>query len=435
MPSHTRILLGMLIGLALGLMARLSLESDPLLPWLVQNVAAPLGQLFLRSVFMVVVPLVVAALALGVAEMGDVGRVGRVGIKTLGLTLLFSALAVAIGLFAVNVFQPGVGLAEPQRQALLQAVGGGEVQHAVAQAAQAKSWAQTLVEVIPKNPLAEAARAFEGGLIPLMVFALVLGIAMASVKPEQAAPLKSLLESIQAVMLQVIGFAMWLAPFGVAGLMFVVAATLGADTVLMLGRYVLVVLGALAFHQLVVYGLGVRLIGRRDPLAWFRGMRTVMLTAFSTSSSAATLPTALAAATEDLRLPRRVSHFVLTIGATANQNGTALYEGVTVLFLAQMFGIQLDLSQQASVMLLSVLAGIGTAGVPGGSLPMIVIVLGTIGVPGTAIGIILGIDRLLDMCRTVLNVTGDMAIATCVAASEPENETELTENVPSVLTA
>lgn len=415
MPLHTRIFLGMLLGLALGLLARLSLEGDPSLPWLVTNVAQPLGQLFLRSVFMVVVPLVVAALALGVAEMGDVGRFGRVGLKTLGLTLLFSLLAVVTGVAAVNIFQPGMGLDGPEREALLAAVGGEGVQ---AQAAAAKSWAQTLTELVPKNPFAEAVRAFEGGLIPLMVFAVVLGVALGNVEASRAAPFKALLESIHTVMLKILDYAMLLAPVGVAGLMFVVSATLGAETVGLLGAYVAVVIGALVFHQVVVFGLGIRFIARRSPVLFLRDMREVMLTAFSSSSSAVTLPTAMRVATETLKLPRRISHFVLTLGATANQNGTALYEGVTVLFLAQLFGVQLDVSQQVAVVLLSVLAGVGTAGVPGGSLPMIVIVLGSIGVPGSAIGIILGVDRLLDMCRTVLNVTGDVTIAVCVAASE-----------------
>jgi DAACS family dicarboxylate/amino acid:cation (Na+ or H+) symporter len=434
-PLHTRIFIGMLAGLALGLAARLALGTDPLLPWLVQNVAAPLGQVFLRGVFMVVVPLVVAALALGVAEIGDVGKVGRIGLKTLALTLLFSGFAVLIGVAAVNVFQPGAGLGEAERQVLMGALTGEEVQTKVAQAAQAKPIAQSLVELIPKNPFAEAVNAFEGGLLPLMVFALVLGVAMAAVEPARAAPLKAFLESVYAVMLQIIDFAMILAPFGVAGLMFSVSATLGLDALWLLGKYVLVVIGALAFHQFVIYGLGVKLIARRDPVRFFKDLREVMLTAFSTSSSAVTLPTALLTATEKLHLPKKVSHFVLTVGATANQNGTALYEGITVLFLAQLFGVHLEFGQQVTVVLLSVMAGVGTAGVPGGSLPMIVIVLNTIGVPGAAIGIILGVDRILDMSRTVLNVSGDLTIATCVAALEPADEHPGTPDEPAVLTA
>lgn len=422
LPLHSRIFIGMLTGLGLGLAARFGLGDGALLTGLVQNVAVPLGQVFLRGIFMVVVPLVVCALALGVAEIGDVGKVGRVGIKTLLLTLLFSGTAVLIGVAFANMMQPGIGLSEPARQVLMGTLAADDAQAKVAQAAQAKPFVQSLLELIPKNPLAEGVNAFEGGLLPLMVFALVMGLAMAMIEPVKAAPLKAFMESVYAVMLKIIDFAMAFAPIGVAGLMFSVAATLGLDAITMLGKYVSCVILALLTHQVVVYGLGIKLIARRDPIAFFRDIREPMLTAFSTSSSAATLPTALRTATEKLGLPKQVSHFVLTVGATANQNGTALYEGITVLFLAQLFGVHLDFWQQVTVVLLSVAAGVGTAGVPGGSLPMIVLVLNTIGVPGAAIGIILGVDRILDMSRTVLNVTGDLAIATCVSAMEPAEE-------------
>ncbi len=419
-PLHTRIFIGMALGIGLGLLARtLAGAEAPWLQALVQQVAIPMGQIFLRLVFMVVIPMVIAALALGVCEIGDVGKVGRIGLKTLFMTLLFSGIAVLVGVFAVNVFQPGVGLNEVDRQALMATLQTSDAQTPVAQAAKAKPAMQSLVELIPKNPIADAVNAFEGGLLPLMVFALLLGVALAAVGDNAARPLKDLLESIYAVALKIIDFAMQLAPFGVAGLMFTVGATLGVGALKMLAQYALVVVGALAFQQIVVYGLGIRLLARRNPWHYFKALRSVMLTAFATSSSAVTLPSALTAATENLKLPRSVSHFVLTVGATANQNGTALYEGITVLFLAQMFGIDLSITQQLTVVLLSIAAGIGTAGVPGGSLPMIVIVLGTVGVPGAAVGIIMGVDRILDMCRTVLNVTGDLTIATCVAATEP----------------
>lgn len=431
LPRHSRIFLGMLTGIGLGLVARGALDPASV-AWLSTNVATPLGQLFLRAVFMVVVPLVVAALALGTAEIGDVGKVGRVGAKTLLFTLLFSGLAVVIGVAAVDLVQPGLGLGEAERQVLMGALSGDDAKAKVAQAAQAKPAVQALIELVPKNPLAEAVNAFEGGLIPLMVFALIMGVALAAVEPRQAAPLKAFLESLYAVMLKIIDFAMALAPVGVAGLMFTVSATLGADALWLLGKYVAVVLVALTLHQVVVYGLAVKLIAKRDPVAYFRDLREVMLTAFSTSSSAVTLPTALITATDKLRLPKQVSHFVLTVGATANQNGTALYEGITVLFLAQLFGVHLDVWQQVSVVLLSIMAGVGTAGVPGGSLPMIVIVLHSIGVPGAAIGIILGVDRLLDMSRTVLNVSGDLTIATCVAALEPASEHPLASDEAAV---
>jgi len=201
-------------------------------------------------------------------------------------------------------------------------------------------------------------------------------------------------------------------------LMFSTASQMGLKIVLPLMQYILVVVGALAIQQFVTYGLIVKYAAKRKPIEFFKGIREVMLTAFSTSSSNATLPTSLRVTEQNLKVHPDVSKFVLTVGSTANQNGTALYEGVTVLFLAQFYGIELSLVQQLVVVLLSILAGVGTAGVPGGSLPLVVIVLQTVGIPAEGIGIILGVDRILDMCRTVVNVTGDIALATWVDVSE-----------------
>jgi DAACS family dicarboxylate/amino acid:cation (Na+ or H+) symporter len=223
------------------------------------------------------------------------------------------------------------------------------------------------------------------------------------------------MEGLFAVSLKVIDFAMRIAPYGVFGLAFSAAAALGFAALAALGKYAVLVLVALAFHQIVVYSLAIRFIAGRNPLQFFRQIRTVMLTAFATSSSNATLPTALKASEEEVGNPADVSRFVLTVGATANQNGTALFEGITVLFLAQLYGVNLDLTGQITVMLLAILAGVGTAGVPGGSWPMIAVILTKIGVPPESIGICLGIDRVLDMSRTVLNVSGDITIATCVS--------------------
>jgi DAACS family dicarboxylate/amino acid:cation (Na+ or H+) symporter len=217
----------------------------------------------------------------------------------------------------------------------------------------------------------------------------------------------------------IIGFAMKLAPLGVACLGFALTAQIGADLLRSLGFYAAVVVLGLGIQQWVIYPLCLKFIGGRSPLAFFKDIKEVLLTAFSTSSSNATLPVALRVAETQLKVPARISRFVLTVGASANQNGTALYEGVTVLFLAQVFGVDLSLGQQAVVAFMCILAGLGTAGVPGGSLPLVVGVLVTIGVPGESIAIILGIDRLLDMCRTTLNVTGDLVIAVLVAKSEP----------------
>ncbi len=228
-------------------------------------------------------------------------------------------------------------------------------------------------------------------------------------------PLVGVLEGLFDVSMVVIGWAMRIAPYGVACLLFSITSQLGGDILYALGRFVATAITGMVLQMVVVYSLAVWLIAGKSPLVFFRQISEAMLTAFSTSSSNATLPTALRVAHEKLDLPRDISQFVLTIGSTGNQNGTALYEGVVVLFLAQVFGVELSLGQQVTVVLMSVLAGVGTAGVPGGSIPLIVIVLQTVGVPGEGIGIILGIDRILDMCRTVLNVSGDLVLATCVA--------------------
>jgi DAACS family dicarboxylate/amino acid:cation (Na+ or H+) symporter len=412
----------MLVGLLLGLAARFGLGPGSMLDHLVKDLALPLGQVFLRMIFMVVVPLVVAALALGVADIGDVGRFRRVGLKVLGFTMLFTGLAVGVGVVFANVFQPGVGLDEASREALKATLNVADAHLKVEQAAQAKSFAQSLLEFIPKNPFADAVTAFEGGLVPLMFFALMLGVGMLSVGPSRAAPLKSLLESVYAVMLAIIRFAMAVAPFGVGGLVFAVAATLGLDVLVLLAKYAAVVIGAILFQQLVVYGAAIALVARRSPVRFLADTREAMLTAFSTSSSAATLPVAMRVATDQLKLPKPISDFVLTVGSTLNHHGTALYEGITVLFLAQFFGVHLSLGQQLYVVGMAIMGGIGTAGVPGGSLPMIVVIMQSVGVPGEGIGVILGVDRILDMCRTTLNVTGDLTIATCVAALEKPEE-------------
>lgn len=424
-PLHWRIFAGLFLGLAAGLVVNVFLPQSDGVKWFAANVAYPIGQIFLRLIFMVIIPLIFSAIAIGVADLGDLRRIGRVGLKTALFTVVITAIGVALGILLVNLLKPGAGISEDNRQALLSTLQSSQGVGAILSSAeQKKSAVQTLLDFIPRNPFVDATFAFDanyqgGGLLAIMFFALMTGVAMASCEKERIEPLANVLQSVYDVAMKIIDFAMRFAPFGVAALIFSAASQVGVQLIATLGKYVAVVLLALGLHLIVAYGLILRFLAKRDPIEFFKNAWEAILTAFSTSSSNATLPTAIRVTTERLGVNRDVANFVLTIGSTANQNGTALYEGVTVLFLAQFYGIDLSLSEQVSVALLSILAGVGTAGVPGGSLPLVVLVLQTIGVPVEGIGIILGVDRALDMSRTVVNVAGDITLAAWVDASEP----------------
>ncbi len=419
MKLHTRMLLGFLVGAGAGLAAHAAAADSPGLAAFVQYVSGPIGQVFLRLLFMLVIPLIFSALVLGVAELGDLRSLGRIGLKTLGATALFSSVAVALGLLLVNLLRPGAGLPEPLRARLLE--GAGERAASLSQAAAPRSGLDLFVQIVPDNPLRAAAN---GDMLAVMFFSLMVGIGLTLVSTPASVRFQEAIQGLYDVTMRLIGMVIKMAPIGVAALLFTLTAQLGVEILLQLARYVGVVLLALAIHQFLFYSLAVRLLAGRSPVAFFRAISEAMLTAFSTASSNATLPTSLRVAEEKLALPPHVSRFVLTIGATANQNGTALFEGVTVLFLAQFYGVELALSQQVTVVLICILGGIGTAGVPAGSIPVVAMILGLVGVPVEGIGLILGVDRFLDMCRTTLNVSGDLAVAAVVARGEGEETLE-----------
>ncbi len=414
----TRILFGFLAGTLLGLAANALAPAalTPAVGWLVTNVAEPAGRIFLRLLLMTTVPLVVTSLTLGVAGLGNPRRLGRVGIKTAALVVMVSSVSVGLGLTLANLIRPGERVPAEVREQLFTVQPASISQALTGPSGPGKTAAQSLVELVPENPFASASRS-PPDMLGVMVFAILLGIGLAMAK-EKGQAFAAFFESAFAVLQKVIAAVMWLAPFGVGALLFAMTARFGFGVLRGLAAFVGTVLAGLLLHQFLFYSALLKLWGRVSPLEFFRRTRQVMATAFATSSSNATLPTALECAERDLRLPREVSTFVLTVGATANQNGTALYEGVTVLFLAQLFGVDLSLGQQLMVLGMALVAGVGTAGVPSGSLPFIALILQTIHVPAEGIAVILGVDRLLDMCRTVPNVVGDLVLATLVSRSE-----------------
>ncbi|MBX3182716.1 MAG: dicarboxylate/amino acid:cation symporter [Polyangiaceae bacterium] len=416
MPLHIRIAIGFALGLAVGL--ALHYGVGPGVGWvgiLTHYVTQPLAGLFLSLIFMLIVPLLFSALVVGIAEMKDIRSLGRIGWRTLLYTLVLSSAAVLVGLVLVNLVRPGAGVDPALAERLL--AEGAEQAQSIVQGGQTQAKGLSLLlSIVPENVVAAASS--NSSILALMFFAVMFGVGLVLTPGPRAVALKHGIEGLFEVSMTLIGLVIRLAPYAVFCFMLNLAVLFGWELLVHLGSYVLVVVGGLALHLFGVYSIVLLTITRRSPLGFFKAVRQAMLVAFSTASSNATLPVALEVAERDLKLPPRVSRFVLTIGATANQNGTALFEGVTVIFLAQFFGVELSLTQQLLVMGVCILGGIGTAGVPSGSLPVIAMICAMVGVPPHGIGLVLGVNHFLDMCRTTVNVTGDLGIATLVAHGE-----------------
>jgi len=415
MPLHTKILLGLLIGGLAGIAVNLTIGgTHPVVEGVNHYVAGPIGQIFLRLLFMIVVPLVFASIALGVAGLGDLKRVGRIGAKTLGFFLVSTALSVVVGLVMVGIFKPGTRITPEVRTQLLQTYAGDAASRI--EAAQSSTFGiETLVNIVTRNPVRSAV---ELDLLGIIFFGIVFGAAITLIAADRARLMVGWLEALNEIVLKIVDMAMKLAPYGVAGLVFGVTSRFGLTLLVPLSVYVTVVVLALLVQMVVNYSWILRLFAGISPLTFFARVRAPMITAFSTSSSNGTLPTSIAAAEKNLGVPPQIAGFVLPLGATMNMNGTSLFEGVTVIFLAQVFGIDLNLGQQAVVMLMCVITAVGAAGVPGGSLPLLVGILAMFRVPPEGIALILGVDRILDMCRTTVNVTGDLVATVVVGRSE-----------------
>jgi DAACS family dicarboxylate/amino acid:cation (Na+ or H+) symporter len=421
MPLHTKILIGLVAGaLVGGTLNAVVGADDPALNFSAAHITEPIGQVFLRLLLLLVVPLVFSSLLLGIAGLGDLRRIGRIGVKSLIYTVVISAIGVLIGLTLANVIQPGRRV-DPATSELLRArystIAERTVETATATAKADTPLMQLVRSIVPTNIFFSLSKETPD-MLGLMFFTLFLGICITLVPDGRAAPLLAAMEGLYGAVERGIQLVMRVAPYAVFCLLFSMTARFGFGLLTSLGWYVGTVLLGLALHMFGVYSLSVALLSRINPIEFFRRIKTVMITAFSTSSSNATLPTALRVSEENLGVPREINSFVLTVGATANQNGTALYEGVTVLFLAQLADVPLGIGQQLMILYLAILGGIGTAGVPAGSIPFVVLILAQIGVNPALIAIIIGVDRILDMCRTTLNVTGDLTIATYVARSE-----------------
>lgn len=419
-----RILLGLGIGAAAGA-ATLGIGTffPPVLDGartLSTYVLDPLGQVFLRLLFFVVIPLVFASLATGVVQLGQLSRLGPLAGRTFTLFFLNMAIAVVLGMIMMNVLQPGNQLDAATQQQLLTEYGGAAQGHIQRQAESPPLTPGVLVDMfMPRNlfgAFVGSDRRVLGEVLPLIVFAILLGAAGTRLAAERRARLQSSLETITELMTTIVHFALKLAPYAVPALIFSVVVKIGFDILAALGLFVLGCAVVMLLHLFGTMSIWLTVWTKHRPLGFFKRIEAVLVTAFSTSSSAATLPAALDAAQNRLGVRPSVAAFVLPLGTTMNMSGTALYEGCVVLFVAQVFGVELGLVQQITLLLLAVFSAVAVAAIPGGSLPLIAGLLITFGIPPEGIGIILGVDRLLDMTRTMVNVGSDVVTTVVVDA-------------------
>lgn len=410
----TKITIGMVAGIIVGL-----LIGDSTITLGGQEIGLasvrPVGDLFLRLIRMVVVPLVFASLLVGTASLGDPKKLGRIGMKTVGFYLVTTALAITIGLLIANSVQPGSRLPADTQQELMASY---QEQAAGAEASlrQRPSTVDTLLQVVPTNP----AEALAGGdMLQIIFFAMFFGVALTLIKDRaRADQIIGFFDGVTDAMIVVVHVVMELAPYGVFALIAAVIAEYGLQVLLSLLIYSACVLVGLLLHMTLVYGGAVFALGGMSPLFFFRGIRQAQAIAFATSTSSGTLPVTMECAEKNLGVSEEIASFVLPLGSTVNMDGTALYQGVATVFIAQVFGIDLSIGQQLTIVLMATLASIGAAGVPGVGVITLAMVLETLGLPLEGIALILGVDRFLDMARTAVNITGDSAVSVIVARSE-----------------
>jgi Na+/H+-dicarboxylate symporter len=403
MNLSTKIVIALIAGAITGLLINLFVPG--IFPQLNQFLFTPLGKIFLNLINMLVVPIVFFSIALGTAGLGDPKKLGRIGLKTVGFFIVTTAIAITIGLSLAFVFQPGE-------------VGNFNVTGLEYEASEAPPVSETLLNIIPTNP----AKAFtEGNMLQIITFSVFIGLALAMLG-DRTKGIYDLIEQGNDLLMYLVNLVMKFAPYGTFGLIVSAVGSQGLDAIKAMGLYMSVVLLALIIHGLFTYGTAVGVLAKKSPLWFFKGFAPAMGVAFSTSSSNATLPISMRTAQENLKVPEPVSSFVQPLGATINMDGTAIMQGVATVFIAQVFGVDLTFTQLLTVVLTAVLASIGTAGVPGVGLIMLAMVLNSVNLPVEGIALIIGIDRLLDMARTAVNITGDAACAVIVAETEGKRE-------------
>ena len=406
---YTKILIGLIFGVIVGIVAN-KLGIAPFISTYIK----PFGSAFIRLISMIVVPLVFASLFVGTASLNDIRKLGRIGGKTIGFYLCTTAVAIVIGLVLANIFKPGSGLTKETQEQLL-ANYADEAAEKIDTALKKPSLGETLIDIIPRNPM----EALSGGdMLQIIFFALMLGIAITLIPQDRASPVIKFFDGINEAMIKMVHIIMEFAPYGVFALIAAIIGEFGLGILGPLFKYSIIVIFGLFLHVIITYSAALKIFTKVKIISFFKGVRPAQLIAFSSSSSSATLPITMECVEENIGISKEISSFVLPLGATINMDGTALYQGVAAVFIAQVFGMDLNIGQQLTVVLMATLASIGAAGVPGIGMITLTMVLKQIGVPLEGIALILGVDRILDMCRTIVNISGDATCATVVAYSE-----------------
>lgn len=416
---HWQIIIGLILGLVWGLFASFLGMGD-----FTSRYIRPFGTIFIDLLKLIAVPLVLASLVVGISNLNDMTRLSKMGIKTIAIYLITTVLAITIGLTVVNVLQPGASLPAETRVSLMESYGENvEGRDVVAEEIQDRSYLDFFVDVVPENFFDAASD--NSNMLQIVFVAILLGIGLINIPAQKGQPLINFFESLNDVIIKIVDLIMKTAPYGVFALMAAVIVDLTGDDLgqaLLLLRalawYCIAVLIGLLLHVFIVYSTLFKLFSKMRLRDFFRAIRPAILLGFSTSSSLATLPVTMERVEKNLGVKEEVSSFVLPVGATLNMDGTSLYQAIAAVFIAQALGMDLSIAQQLTIVLTATAASIGVAGVPGAGIIMLVIVLQSVQVPIEGIALILGVDRILDMARTAVNITGDAAVSVAVAHSE-----------------